>query len=275
MAAVGIGGRGTVSAQSVPTNAIAVVNGAPILQSDYQRALRALAADLQGDDASPAMRQRVLDRLIEQELLVQRGLELDLASRDPRIRATLTDAVIGLLVARGAPSDEPYGDEQLRAFYQQHRGFFRKAGRLRLQQIWFGDRDSGGAQAARERARQAHRRLALGEDFAQVGRDGDAAPAPLPDAWLPPSKVRDYLGPAAARAATQTQQGQHSSPLRVAGGYIIVRVRGLQLEGAQPFDQVRDQVAAELRRRQGDRALRSFLDERRAAAHIAIAKERL
>src|SRR5262249_59790115 len=77
-----------------------------------------------------ALRRHVLDRLIDEELLVQRGLELGLARVDPRVRRELAAAVVTEAVTEG-DHGEPTADD-LRAFYDAARGFFAPRGRLHL-----------------------------------------------------------------------------------------------------------------------------------------------
>ena len=88
-------------AASLPDGAIAVVDGVPIPTSDYERALAALSADrrsaLDDDD-----RRRVLDRLVDEELLVQKGLDLGLPRRDRRVRSDIVASVVESVVAEAA-----------------------------------------------------------------------------------------------------------------------------------------------------------------------------
>lgn len=70
---------------ALPDDVVAVVNGAPVRSADYRRAVAALAADRR-DPLGDADRRFVLERLVDEELLVQRALELGLARHDRRVR---------------------------------------------------------------------------------------------------------------------------------------------------------------------------------------------
>src|SRR5262249_43475430 len=59
----------------LPADAVARVNGAVIRLEDYRRIAGGLDADRR-DGLGPGDRQRVLDRMIDEELLIQRALEL-------------------------------------------------------------------------------------------------------------------------------------------------------------------------------------------------------
>jgi len=69
----------------LPEGAVAAVNGSLVRSADYERALEALAADRR-DALGASEKRHVLDRLVDEELLVQRAFELGLARQDRRAR---------------------------------------------------------------------------------------------------------------------------------------------------------------------------------------------
>ncbi len=254
---------------ALPAGVVALVNAEPIRTEDYRRMVQALANDKR-DALSAADRQRVLDRLIEEELLVQRGLALGLARHDRRVRADLTATVIDGIVS-GANEPEP-SDDELAAFYAANRDFFSGPGRVRVQQVFVRVTTPTDA-AALARAEQAARRLRAGESAAAVAAElGDPPLSPLPDAALPPAKLRDYLGPTALRTALELGVGEVSAPVRSGTGYHVLQAVERQPDAAPAFADIRPQVVAEFRRRAGERALRSYLDELRASASVVVAE---
>lgn len=256
--------------QALPKSAVARVNGALIRTDAYHRLVAALAADLRGP-VTPELRRRVLDRMIEEELLVQRGLELGLAASDRRVRADLSSAVIRAVVVEA--EDESPSKGALRRFYQEQADFFTRPGRFRVAQIYFrapGAPGGAGEEAARRRAERARARIAAGEDFESLRGGGDADVSPLPDALLPPAKLRDYLGPTALQAVMALAPGEISAPLRGAGGFRIFRLLQREPPRLPPFEEIIKQVQAEWRRRAGDEALRRYLDELRERAEVAV-----
>jgi hypothetical protein len=82
----------SASTLSVPAEDVALVNQQPISRSDYLILLQTLY----GVDFSHATREqrlKVLNDMIREELFVQRGKELDLASSDAEVRSALVNAV--------------------------------------------------------------------------------------------------------------------------------------------------------------------------------------
>jgi peptidylprolyl isomerase len=259
---------GTSREEPLPEGAVARVNGALLRADEYERLLAALASDrrtpLDDDD-----RRRVLDRLIEEELLVQHALALGLARSDRRVRADLVSAVLGSLAAAGdgyAP-----GEEEIRAFYDENRDFFAGPGRLWVRQVFVAV-DGEGEAAASERARRASERLRAGEPLEAVRRElGSPEVAPLPDAPLPPAKLREYLGPTALLGALDLAPGATSDPIRSAQGFHVLELVEREPGGTPPLEEILPQVRAELRRRADDRMLRERLDQLRAEADLTVA----
>ncbi len=266
-AAVGLLAQ-TREASLVPEGAVAAVNGTAVRRADYERAVDALVSDSRSavDDAD---KRHVLDRLVDEELLVQRALELGLARQDRRVRGDLVAAVIESVTA-DADQREPDAGE-LRSFFDANRDYFARPGRLQVEQV-FARSSSDADDAALARARDAAARMRDGAPAADVQRAlGDAPVAKLPDAPLPAAKLREYLGPAAVLALAALAPGEVADPVRAAGGYHVLRLVAREEARAPELAEVEAEVRAEWRRRAGDEALRAYLDGLRRRAAIAVA----
>ena len=86
------------NAGELPEGAVARVNDAIIRNEEYARLLAALASDRR-NPLTEEDRRRLLDRLIEEELLVQRARELGVDRLDRRVRSILVSAMIDSIVA--------------------------------------------------------------------------------------------------------------------------------------------------------------------------------
>jgi hypothetical protein len=269
LAAAGLLRAGGEGGETLGSDLAARVNGVAIRAADYERALAGVASDRR-NPLDAAERRHVLDRLIEEELLVQRGLELGFARHDRKIRADLVNAVIGAIAIEA--EDLQPSDAELEAFYAEHRDFFTRPGRLRVRQVFC---KAGGADDARAAARaaEAARRLRAGDDFTAVRTAlGDVEISPVPDVPLPAAKLREYLGPTVLAAALALGAGEVSEPVRGATGYHVVQVVEREADDAPPAAELREQLLVEYRRRAGERALRAYLDDLRARADIAVAE---
>jgi len=273
-AAVGLvlAAAGLVSAPrrtvELPDDAVATVNGTEVRLADYERAVAALASDRRGalEDAD---KRHVLDRLVDEELLVQRAFELGLAQRDRRVRTDLVTAVIEA-VTNEADQNEP-SDADVERFFGENRDYFALPGRMQVEQVFVranGESDPD----ALARARDAAAELRAGASASSVQASLGAGPvAPLPDGLLPAAKLREYLGPAAIDALRELTPNGVTDPVRAAGGYHVLRLAAREPGATPELDAVRSEVRAELRRRSGDEALRRYLDELRQRAEIRLA----
>ncbi len=271
LAAWGLIRPGEALRASLPDDAVALVNGTRIRQADFLR----LVAGVERDAREPVgreLRDRVLLRMIEEELLVQRALELGLAEVDRRVRADLVGAVIQSITA-DAEQQEP-SDAELREFYGEERDFFTRPGRARVHQIFFRVRVAEEDEPALSRAREARRRLLDGVAWTTVREEeGDEEISPVPDAILPAQKLLEYLGPTALRTALELEPGAWSEPARSGSGYHLLHLVDRDPPVVPDFDDIEPLVRREWTRRTGDRALRAYLDELRRDAEIVLRAE--
>lgn len=257
--------------QTVPDDAIAIVNGVVIRQDDYQR----LLAGFQSDSRSPIndeIRRHILNRMIEEELLVQRGLDLGLARLDRRVRGDLTSSLISSIVAT-AEEGEP-DTEELETFYAENRPFFTRPGRLRVEQVFFRTPNGRASDETLVRAQAARDALLSGEPIQQVQeRWGDDQISPVPNTLLPALKLREYIGPTALGVAEQLPIGGVSDPIQSGSGLHVLRMIERTENQEPPLSAIRGQVENEWRRRAGDRALRAYLDQLREDGEVEVLVE--
>lgn len=253
----------------LPEGAIATVNGAVLRSADYQRALAALESDRR-NPVGAAEERFVLDRLVDEELLVQRALELGLAKSDRLVRNQLVAAMIAA-VTDDAALTEP-DEAALRGFHAAHPDRFTEPGRLRARQLWVRAAPLRSEAEAHARAADAVARLRAGEPFEAVAAAlGEPLVAPLPDAPLPVAKLVEYAGPDALAALAGAVPGTVSEPLGFAGGVQVLVLSAREDPAALPYEDVADAVRAEWRRSAGDEALRRYLADLRERAEIQLA----
>lgn len=251
--------------------AAAVVNGVAVPQHKFFGALAALTARARGPRPDAALRQRILEQLIVEELLLGRALELGLPRTEPVTRRRLVSAMIEHATA-GVDQAPPPTKKQRRAFYDDHPELFSGTQRYVARRMLF---RGGGAQSLK-RARLAHRELQQGVGFDQVRRQrGDLPMVPLPAGPLPESALRQYLGPTAARAVIELTAGQHSAPVKGSDGHTILLLQR-RVPGPRPsFEQVRGAVASLILRRQRDAVLKRYLARLRRGASVTINRKLL
>jgi peptidyl-prolyl cis-trans isomerase C len=269
MAAYGIVAPQAGGPSELPPDAVATVNGEILRRDAYERLLAGFASDSR-NPIDDGIRQHILDRMIEEELLVQRALGLGLAEVDRRVRANLTSSLIDSVVS-GAEEREPNSNE-LREFYAEETQFFVRPGRYRVDQILFRTPLNKEGNDALERAQAARTALDQGESFDELARRvGDSQISPLPDTLLPGMKLREYLGPTALDAVLQLEPGEISPPVRSGIGVHLLRLIEARPAVSPPFEEIETLIRSEYVRRAGDRALRVYLDQLREESDVVIA----
>lgn len=205
-------------------DAVAVVNGVAIEREDYARTLTGFAADSK-NPLTDEGRRWVRECMIEEELLVQRGLDLGLAQKERSVRAAIVRAVITSATAE-ASAKEP-DEKELRAYYEANGDRFTSTPRYRVRAFEFDDAASARAFAAR---------------LAEGARAEAPMVAGLPDAALPPAKLRDYIGPDALQSVATLAPGEITAPVATGGGFLVVKLVASEPGARLPFETARDEV---------------------------------
>lgn len=246
----------------VPPEDVALVNQQPISRSDYLRELQTLyGVDL--EHATVEQRTRVLDDMIREELLVQRGKELDLVSTDPEVRAALVTAV-ELEIAADAITAQPT-EAVLRAYYAAHRTRYASEGVMTLRDLVFAPGDRAAASQAAEalKTEPPTAGLMAGWRAKESGKVGD-------EEFYFAAKI--HLGARLFDVARSLPDGAPSLPVEMPDGIHVLYMRKNQRPTPFDFTAARDQVLNDYRNesiahlRAGDE---SFLRKR---ANIQIAE---
>ncbi len=252
---------------SLPSQLLAQVNENNISKKDYLGYLELLARDKR-NPMREQDRRHVLNRLIEEQLLIAKGLELGLPSSDPTVRKSIISAMIQSVISDSA-TVEPE-DQTLVAFYQQNADYFAKPSRIQVQRMVFREKNKD---QALHRAKQAHQAL-QGEGFVEVKlRLADRDILSLPNTLLPINKLRGYIGPSLTQQAMSLAPNSYSPPIDDGSGYTILWLLNLQNSETRPLNEIRDQVMREYQRRQGDLALKTYLSQLRQEAEVLIDEE--
>lgn len=251
--------------------AIAKVNQRHIDRTEFAAAYQALLAD---KSKSPTAddKKLVLDRLIEEELLVQRGQEIGLLDGDATVRKAVAIAVIEFVLAQ--EGSDAISERALKAYYEENKQLFAPAARLQVAQIFipYGDTADDAEVIARLDAVRAA--LRGGADFQTVSEKfGDEILPPLPRVMLTPAKMTEYLGPDLTQAAARLPKGSISDALAGPTGWHFLKIIRNQQGRVPDFASIRPQIIDALRRSNDDKSLRDYLDWLRSRADISLAPD--
>jgi len=251
LAAMSIVEKNNISDQ----NWAAKIEDQVIPKEKYQMQLEGLAKDKR----SPLTKkdeEYVLERMIEEELLIKRAIDLGMLENNPMARGTIVQQMIKNIVAEGSRK-EPRENELIE-FFKENIGFFTKANRLRVKQIYFSEEELG--DRTFNKAENAFFRLLEGERFEDVALTGSRSALMIPDTLMTLSKVREYIGPSLMREAQLLKPGQFTEPKKVSGGFKIIFLVDKENAVQPEYADIRNTVLSEFSKRRDDQSLRQYLD---------------
>jgi len=217
----------------VPPEDVALVNQQPIARSDYYLQLKAL---FNADYAHTTRQQReqVLNDMIREELFVQRGKELDVASVDPEVRNAMVSAVeqgIAADVTASRPSDE-----KLMAYYKDHQAAYSSEGVMTVRDLVFPDETAAGPAAQALRS-------GVPVDTVLVQYHGKDTRKTDGDEFYFAAKI--HLGDALFNAATALKAGDVSAPLQQPDGIHLLAMARNVPPVPDTFAEARSKVLAD------------------------------
>jgi parvulin-like peptidyl-prolyl isomerase len=244
----------------VPPEDVALVNQQPVSRSDFMAQLTVLYG---GDPAlaTREQRQKVLNDMIREELFVQRGKELDVASVDPDVRAAMVSSV-EQQAAASALTAVP-SDAKLMAWWKSHQDAYSSEGLITVRDLVFpAARGAAAAQALKGGASpDAVAAQFGGKDSGKV--DGEE--------YYFAAKI--HLGDALFAQARALANGASAGPFPAAdGAHVLYMVKNVS-PVALAFPMAREQVLSDYRRDAMQRTLTGDEGFLRKRANVLVAKD--
>ncbi|MDG2061175.1 MAG: peptidyl-prolyl cis-trans isomerase [SAR86 cluster bacterium] len=234
-------------------NWVAKVNDIPISKAKYLLQMEGLSKD-KSNSLTKDDKLYVLERMIEEELLIRRAVDLGLLSNNTVIRGTIIQQIINSIISDNALI--PIKENELKEFFDENKDFFRSSDKLRVRQLYF----RGNTNESLIKADKAFFELQRGKSFEEVSLNADQATLQIPDVLMTLAKVREYIGPSLMKLAKSLKPGEFTSPKKVSNGYRIIYLVDKQDSPFPTFEVSRDQIKAEFMKRRDDNSLRSYID---------------
>jgi hypothetical protein len=227
--------RGT-STLMVPAEDVALVNQQPISRSDYLIQLQSLY-NVAYSHATREQRQKVLNDMIREELFVQRGKELDVASTDPDVRNAMVNAV-ELEIASDAITSQPT-EAALRGYYQAHLERYATEGIMTVEDYIFSSNGTAVSQAI-----DTLKSHAPTPDL--IARFGGKSSGKVGDEEFY-FAARIHLGPRLFAAAQGLSQRDVSAPIEMSDGIHVLYMQRNVKPALLDFVSARDKVLSDYR----------------------------
>ncbi len=244
------------SAMTLPETAIARVNDIAISRDSYERALARFPA---GADEPTEMdgKAQLIESLVNEELLLQRGIELGMAQSDSAVRTAIINSLVASITAEADAASPP--DEELQRHLTDNAERFSYTAKIAVEG-WQTDDES------------------IAQLFVDKLRNSSEVPVvdtislipDLPRALTPVEILADYFGPGIAAAAANMPVGS-SAVFARRGRWIVVRVVEKESAVVTDISTIRSRVLLDYRRSLADETLQQFIDDLRSRADIEVA----
>ena len=271
IAAYGLFSAAGTRTSGVPAEDVALVNGRHILKSDFI-AQTQLETSLPYEMTTKEQRLKVLNEMLDEELLVQRGLEVDLAASDPDVRMAEVMGV-QLQIDADVLAQQP-SDAELEKYYEAHRDKYNGEGIMAFRDFVIRPTPEVNEETALAKAKAAADAFRKGRDSGDI-----AATFDLKDSGkIERGDVFDFavklkLPPALYEAAQKLKAREASEPIKDGADVhvILMEKRSAGLE--RSFAQVRDAVLQDFKKEATARVEGANLSYLKSKADIQLAPE--
>jgi parvulin-like peptidyl-prolyl isomerase len=292
---------------------IARVNAAPIMRSAFEGAQREVLEQLKSQGLKPEelekklaeWKPRILDQLIDTQLLVQRAGDLSI-NVDPQVNEQLVRIMkenniqsledleqkmreVGVDInevkanlranfARQAVLNrEVYGkiffgltEKEKRDYYDQNKQLFATPAEVTLSHIFIAAGKD--AEAALKRAQDAQTQAGAAADFPALAKRISEDPNTAKEGGKIGTLKMNELAPEVREAVEKLNVGEASAPVKIGNGYSIFRVDARKDAVARAFEEreVADEVGQRLAYERADKQIEIYLDKLRGDAFIEI-----
>jgi peptidyl-prolyl cis-trans isomerase SurA len=290
----------------------AVVGDSLVLASEVEDRVGPLMADVnritdqeKRAARATALRHEVLERLIDDELILQQAAELKLSIsseqvdssieeikkqnglNDDQLREALRSQGMTMAAYRAdlrrqllrfrvlniaVGSRVNISDEEVRAYYDRHM----KDGsnvQVRAAHVFVAIPDGADAATVAEKQAQAQKileRAKAGEDFAKLARETSDDAATRADGGDLGYFGKDMLPKAIEEMVFAMKIGDVRGPVRADRGFHVIKLVDRKTKDPKPLDEVKDDVRMQLRQKEMERQTKSYLAELRKKTLVDV-----
>lgn len=159
-------------------------------------------------------------------------------------------------------------DQELLAYYQDHRDEYRQPSRLRLRELVLAKGASAAEQeAARTTLALVQEALKAGKSFEDLVKEHSTSPSRATAGdlgWMAKGMMRAAI----ESAALALKPGEVSAPLETDKDIYLVQLISAELDLVKPFSEVRPQILDKLRQPKAENAIQNYLQNLRVRANI-------
>ena len=244
---------------SLPDNIIATVNDKIIPSDKYQTIINLIKNDKR-DELTKADREMALDRIIEEELLVQYAYKNGFLEADDLLRKSIVRSVVDSIVEQ-ALSVVP-AEQDLLKFYEANRQTFAIDEKYRV--VILSSKNRSDIDEGKVIWQSNYDLTLLRQTFKRIDR------LDIPTGFISKIRLGTLIGPLLRDKVLSLQVGETSETLKTIYGYSIVTLVDKKDRVIPEFKEISEIVLQEYKRQQREEILEELLKDLKRQSDIKI-----
>ena len=231
--------------------AIARVGEKEISRQRFEEIIKVLD-DQSNSELTLEKKNLIRERLIDEELLIQRAIELDLVRNDSLVKGNVIQTMFQYII-NSNELVEP-SEAELREYFSKEKNYFSSGRRYKLKNYTF--RNLNDAETAINLLNQSDL-----ESFLKLVETESAID--LPNVFLSPQKIRDYLGPKVLDELPSLEKGGFSNIFEINEVPSIVICIDILLDNNPKFEEIAEQIKNKFIRDREDSLVKEYIENLR------------
>ena len=231
--------------------AIARVGEKEISRQRFEEIIKVLD-DQSNSELTLEKKNLIRERLIDEELLIQRAIELDLVRNDSLVKGNVIQTMFQYII-NSNELVEP-SEAELREYFSKEKNYFSSGRRYKLKNYTF--RNLNDAETAINFLNQSNL-----ESFLKLVETESVID--LPNVFLTPQKLRDYLGPQVLDELPSLEKGGFSNIFEINEVPSIVICIDILLDNNPKFEEIAEQIKNKFIRDREDSLVKEYIENLR------------
>jgi hypothetical protein len=242
---------------NLPDDVIATVNDVIIEREKLDTVINLIGGDKR-DGYTDKDQILALERIIEEELLVQYAYKNGFLSADDNIRKTIIRSVIDTIVEQTISIMPEKGT--LQEFYKSHQEIFATSEQVKIVILNINNLD--GANAIKRIWEETNNETLILNTINNITKLN------IPNGYIPIFTLPRLIGPKLAKTIGILELNEISLPIETSSGYSLAILKDRKAKQTPSYEEVKEAVLQEYRRRSRDELLSTLLDELKQKAEI-------
>ncbi len=232
-------------------SALARVGEKEISMQRFEEIIKVLD-DQSNSELTLEKKNMIRERLIDEELLIQRAIELDLIRNDSLIKGNIIQTMFQHIINSNEVI-EP-SEKQLRDYFRKEKDYFSSGKRFKLKNYSFRNLNEAetGSKYLKKNNFDAFLNLTNKENIFDV-----------PEVFLTPQKIRDYLGPKALQELEKLNKGDYSKVIQLNDIPSIIFCIDILYSKTPLFEEIYDQIKDKFIREREDILVKEYIENLR------------